>query len=47
MKNKQLKDKEIKLYLKWEAQRAGALISAKKQREQVLVRYSVSTALLV
>lgn len=47
MKDKQLRDKEIILYLKWEAQRTGAVISAKKQREQVAVGYSTSTSLLV
>lgn len=47
MKNKWLRDKEIKSYLKWEAHRDGAITSAKKQREQVVVGYSTSTPLLV
>lgn len=47
MKNEQLRDEEIKFYLKWEPHRVRALRSAKKQREQVVVGYSTSTSQLV
>lgn len=33
VKNKWLRDKEIRFYPKWEAHKAGTVLSAKKQRE--------------